>query len=1406
MIGNPRSSLQTTEDSLADLSPDQQRALLSKLLKAKAEQAKKFPMSEGQQGLWHAYRRDPNCTSFNVFLPTRICSRLQTDALRKSIALILQRHSSLRATFSDAGGELTQEIADQVEPDFEVAEHLGASDEEIRTLLADELQRPFDLEAGPLLRMRVYKVAEENWIILAATHHIVVDFWSLVLILDELRSVYPDYADGKNPGLRAASNNYSDFVRNQQRLFSSPTGQKLKAYWQQHLEGVSPIVEIATDYLRPAKFSGDAAVVPLSFGPDISRRLTRFASEHRSTSVTVIQSVLQVLIGCYSGQKQFAIGSPFVGRNQQKFEETVGFFVNMLPNKANLEGDPSFGEIVSRATRTLVSTLENQEYPISRIVHDQNIPRDPSRSPLFQISCTFEKAHLKSEAGRGGFLFPGDKKEWSFGGMRQESFYLPHPTCHYDLEFILEQTDDELRGMICYCSDLFVAETVHQIASNFSRLTDNLLESPDTPISFSAWDDSLRHAQLASCRIEHPQTQSTVDGLILDAAGQDPQRIAMQADQQQVTYGDLVRDAQDLSVQLIQQGVGSQDLVPVVASQGPQAFLGMLAVHLAGAAFVPMDTTQPTCGLREVVSDVSARLLLADAGAEAECRSVGEIPTLRSEFGTSASELARSKGPVVGLQDGLARPSNPAYVVYTSGSTGKPKGVLLEHQAVCNTLHWRLARVPLRCSDRVLMLLSHQFDAGLGIAWTTLTQGATLIWADHESQTDPSALIDQIIREEITVLPAVPSLLQALIAHPGFANCKTVRYVWTGGEVMPPELAEQIRAVSHARVWNFYGPTEAAIEATACDVTHHVANRPVPIGKEIANTRVLILDDHQRPVPDTVPGEIAISGAGLARGYLNDSELTDKKFVVLDMPSGSGCRFYLTGDRGRRNGNGEIEFLGRSDHQVKLRGYRIELGEIESWLHSHELVERAAVKLIGHGAQAKLLAFVRLRSGPSRASEDSQWSHETESIQRFLATRLPAYKLPSALIALDELPMTASGKVDRKRLPNTLPANFLEKKWVPSDTDIERYLVEVWCDLLDVEQVSVHQNFFDAGGSSLQAAMLTNKLAEDLGVPVPTALVFDLADIVQIAQYLVRNHRSAMVARFGSQSVEQQCLPFQLPQGDGDHKVVHPLLVPLKSTGTRRSIFMVHPPGGIVICYRELARKLPTDLPLVGIRCRGLHGRDSDEANMAPSTMQEMAQDYVCAIRSVQPEGPYSIGGWSLGGLVAYEMSRQLVEDGEQVAQIVLLDTTIPAGATRLVPEVEQVNVGLEYGIELTLDELSQLAPEEQLPFLWEHAKKLGVLQDESTPEVVAQTLEELQGLFHEHVTLASQYQMEPTDVPIVLVRPTDVPCELPVRRDRGWGYLSPTVEVHFVSGHHHSMVQNPHVEAVAEILGKLRT
>ncbi|MGI9471021.1 MAG: non-ribosomal peptide synthetase [Rubripirellula sp.] len=1385
----------TRPEGLAELSAEQQRALLERLLQQRAKEDLCFPMSVQQQALWYDYRREPEAAAYNVFMPSRVRASIHLEALRKSIELLATRHACLRTTFDDQGGKLTQQVHDSLPPDFLVVDAEALDESEVRRRVIQECQRPFDLEKGPLLRLTLFRLREDDWILIAVSHHIVVDFWSLVLMLSDVAESYGAVSQGKTLALAVAPANYPQFVRQQQSILEGERGDELRRYWRHQVEDAASVIELPADYVRPERFTRRADVVTIQLSREITDQMAELAKRSGATFQASVLGALQTMIYRYTGQESFHIGSPFSGRLLREYEQTVGFFVNMLPLRADVSGDVTFTQLIQRAGKTLVDALQHEELPLAEIIREAGVPRDASRSPLFQVSCTFEKSHVREEQGRAGYLFPSNTQRKTIGGLEQESYSIPVQTCHYDIEFVFEKGESGLHGMLCYCRDLFARESMEAFGSLFEDLVTQLVTHPNRPLSEVSWklDAEKNGAPKSENRVstraaQSPETETETWMLsqIKQVAERTPQQPAFKVGSETTTYGELDQQANAIAAALSARGIGRGDYVPVVGDRGPNVIPAMLGVMRCGAAMVPIDATQPAVSPADLLQDTDARIVLTehvdDWIAPADVSAPPEVLTvdaLLQSAETSASESLPSGSPAA---------NDLCYVIYTSGSSGRPKGVMVEHAAIDNTFQWRSELAPLGTDDRILILLSHQFDAGFGLIFGALVQGATLVWSDQPSS-DVDAIVDLMIRESMTVLPMIPALLTLIIDHPRFDRCRSLRQVWTGGETMPPDLAQRLKRHRRIPLWNFYGPTEAAIESSAANVIDHDPRCPMPIGYPVSNTELLILDQHQRPLPATVPGEMAVCGPGLARGYLGRPGLTMDRFPTRS----DGRRVYLTGDRGRCRSDGMFEFFGRTDHQVKLGGYRIELEEIEQVLRGCASIADAAVAVI-NSASPYLVAYVSFADDASPAS--------LAEVRKDVATRLPSFKRPRHYEVLASLPKTTSGKIDRGLLPEVTYDEGDDESIVAPRTPLEVHLSQAWSEMLGLSTVGIYQDFFELGGTSLQAATMAARLSEDLEIHVPTSLLFDLADIARLAARLATLHPDEIAIRFGSESVAI----YPKGEDEDDSEAEHPLIATLKDESDVETlpnppapIFMVHPPGGIVVCYRELAQRCADGQAFYAIRSRGLHGEET-----LPETVQEMAADYIDAIRHVRPHGPYQLGGWSLGGMIAYEITQQLSAAGETVERLILLDTAIPEGASDLVPADQQSNAGLEYGIEMTLEELGALNPSEQLPILWEHAKSLGVLEEDAPAEVVERALQDLKHLFHHHADLVSKYKMLPCPVGILLFRPQEVPFEVKLCEDRGWGSLAPKVDVAVVPGHHHSMVQPPNVDQIAARIGSI--
>ncbi len=1369
----------------AGLTADEKRELLKRILQKRRASSSSFAMSAQQRGIWHAYQRDPESSAYNVFLPARIRSPLDADALRRAMQLLVDRHPALRTTFQESSGQLRQTVQPAMSPGFVSCPAKGQDDSWVRQRILTDVAKPFDLANGPLLRLTVFDRTPADQIVLATAHHIVTDFWSLVLLMNELRTIYPAILHGQDPDLPSAAGNYGDFVREQETLLQSDQVHRLREYWATQYHGADHVLDWPLDRRRPDRFTGRADVIPMHLDESLTRRLRDLAVRCGATINAVLLTAIAVLIYRYTAQRHFLLGSPFSGRRQRKYEQTVGLFSGVLPIRADVDQASTFDDLVRATAQRMVAALEHEAYPLSEIVRDAAPVRDVSRSPLMQVLCTFENSQDRSESGRAKFLMPQHGQvdvRHDVGGMLQEAFSVDHPTCHYDLEFAFESSGKTIDGMLCFCRDLFDRASMQQMEMNFQSLLDQLVTQPRVPLSRAFADASPESDDTGIFGdIDVQPPRSMLQGFE-QACAQFPDRIAVTSGDVSWSYGQLDSISRSIAIGLANQGVGRGDIVPIVCRSNAAVVPAVLGVLRSGAAVCPLDASMASVSADDLVVQTGCPLAIVDAqGRQYLDQALGrakQVTLWDLKETVSATELSDDRLPEIAGDD-------LAYVIYTSGSTSGPKGVKVSHRAIGNTLAWRRAAVPLAADDAVLAWMSVQFDAGFGVMMTTLDQGSRLVW--QSSALDLASVVQAVDRDRVTVLPGTPGMVAAVLDRLDLDDCQ-VRQVWSGGEDLTDDLVQRVAKIPDAELWNFYGPTETAVEATAYRVDFQAdVRRPIPIGRPVANSRVAVVDEAGQGVPDGIPGQIVIVGPGLADGYLDDDVLTDQRFVRWSMnrvyqrgtdQSTDGTRAYLTGDRGRINAQRQLMFLGRMDDQAKLRGYRIDLSEVQRAYQQMDAVQDAAACIVGTGSDARLHVFVVTELASDLVGN---------------AERLAKYKRPDQVHRIAAIPRTSGGKIDRRRLKQIAleSTGRSEISCIAPEGPLESYLVEQWADVLKTDAVSTSENFFDLGGSSLLAATLTSRLSDELGVRVPPALVFDLADIRTMSKRLLDLYPSQLEARFGVEVFQNTMAANGLDQARVGSD---PLIAAWKPSGNRTPLFLVHPPGGIVVCYKDLASAVHPDQPLYAVRSRGLHG---DER--LPATVVEMADEYAAAIDRTYPDGMVSVGGWSLGGIFAVELTRQLKRRRRRVQRLWLFDTTLDAAASD--PSASSnspAHIGREYGLDMTLQDLSELAPEEQLPFLWDHAKKLGVLHDDAPEGVVRQTLEDLQRLFHHHVQLASGYAMEPIDVPVTLVRPRDVPVQLVGPEDRGWSAWTGSLDVLWVPGHHHSMLSMPHVKTWA--------
>jgi amino acid adenylation domain-containing protein len=954
---------------LAALSPDR-RALLEQRLRGardpslmvatipRRRSGERLALSFAQQRLWFLEQLAPGNPFYNIPLNMRLTTRVNVDALTRAINEIACRHDILRTTFRSEDGEPVQVIAERLHVPLPLIDLRGmpveAREDEARRLATLEAQQPFTLERGPLIRTTLVQLADADFLFLLSMHHIVSDGWSMGVFSRELSALYPAFALGWPSPLPELSIQYSDFAMWQRSWLRGAVLERQLVYWKTTLADL-PTLELPTDRPRPPMQSFRGAYHRYALDAGLSERVRALARSHDVTLFMTLFAAFAGLLHRYTGQADLVIGSPIANRTRRELEPLIGFFVNSLVLRTDLNGDPTFAELLQRVRETALGAYAHQDLPFELLVEALHPVRDPSRNPLFQVTFQLFTPHTERTASSGG------------GG---EPVAIQRGTAIFDIAFTLMDAGGPLTGGFEYDTDLFDADTIERMGVHLRVLLEAAVAAPQRRISELPL---LTLGERHRLTIEWNATHAAYPALLLDqliarTADRVPGATAVVAHDGNLSYRDLETRATQLARFLQQLGVGRNELVAVCLERSLDMVVALLAVLKAGAAYVPLDPAYPPQRLAFMLRDSAARVLLTRpahaAALDAGDATVVDLADAWDAIGTSP--------PAQRLVDGRT-PEDLAYVIYTSGSTGQPKGVAISHRAICNHMHWLQQRFPLDEEDRVLQRTPFSFDASVWEFHAPLAAGALLIMADPAVQKDPAQIL-QCVREHcITVLQLVPSLLEMLLDQPDFAQARCLRRVFCGGEALAAALVQRFHARCGAELVNLYGPTEAAID-TAYWVSPGTGSVPsvVPIGRPIANAEVYILDAHAQPVPVGVPGELHIGGAGLARGYLGRPALTLERFIAHPFRDDPAARVYKTGDLARYRADGNIEFLGRLDHQVKLRGYRIELAEIEAALGEHAGVRDAAVLCReDQRGDRRLVAYVVCATGGDVAAATS---------------------------------------------------------------------------------------------------------------------------------------------------------------------------------------------------------------------------------------------------------------------------------------------------------------------------------------------------------------------------------------------------------------------------------------------------
>ncbi|WP_437821703.1 amino acid adenylation domain-containing protein [Sorangium sp. So ce1078] len=1004
-----------------------------------------IPLSTGQERLWFLDRVSPGTPLYNVHLGLRLRGTLDQDALRRSLEEIVRRHEVLRTRFPAEGGEPRQVIAP---PDAPVALSVvtlrglpeAARDEAIAQRSSAEGRRPFDLEAGPLFRAELLVLDDDDFALLLTQHHIVTDGWSIGVFMQELAALYRALSEGCGSPLPPVSRQQAEIAQQERAWLASDAAARERAYWQERLRGLPPL-QLPVDRVGAAARSPRGATVSFALPPALHGALRALAERERCSLFVLLFAAFSALLHRTSGQEDFGVGTVVANREGAP-PDSIGFFANTLVLRCDLSGDPSFTAWLRRAREIVLEAIDHQALPFSEVVQATSAPRHNGASPLVRACITLENLPMHAAE------VPG--MTWSL--LRGAPDGSVEGTAKFDLAMILAPAEEGLGGILEYSTELFDPATAARTARQFQVLLEAIAAAPSARVSRLPLLDAEERRRLLiawnDAALDFPR-DACIHDLVASQAARTPDAVAVIAGRRAVTYAELDRRANQLAHRLRRLGVGRDVRVGVCMSRTEQMVIALLGILKAGGAYVPLDPAYPRERLSFLLADAEVPVLLT------EQRLAGELPDHKARILSIDAPSAEIEAESAAAPPRAASPGDLAYVIYTSGSTGRPKGVMIEHRNAVAFLTWAMAAFPASDLGGVLAATSICFDLSVFEIFAPLCCGGRVILAQNAL-----ALSDLPAAREVTLINTVPSAMSALLGVGGVPP--SVRTVNLAGEALPGALVDEIYRLGHVeRVFNLYGPSETTTYSTWAAVGRERARHAPTIGRPIANTTVLVLDPRRELVPVGVPGEVYIGGAGVARGYLGRPELTAERFVPSPFGPDPDARLYRTGDLARWLPEGELEYLGRMDHQVKLRGFRIELDEIGAVLSQHPGVSEAVAVVREDAASDRhLVAYVALRgAGGPGASE----------LRSYLSSKLPEYMVPSAIMVLGALPRTANGKVDRKVLPVPEAGGAdAAEAYVAPRTREEEVLAAIWRELLGVDRVGAHDNFFELGGHSLQ--------------------------------------------------------------------------------------------------------------------------------------------------------------------------------------------------------------------------------------------------------------------------------------------------------------------------------------------------
>lgn len=1339
------------------------------------QSGKVLPLSFNQKALWSLYRLAPGNPAFNLLFACQLPANVNAKALEAACQILLQRHELLRARFMDtADGPVCTIAADATVP-TEHQHTQNLSDAQINALLNAFGDQPFQLEQGAVRFLALHNtVAETVTHYFAFTlHHIIADFWACQLLLGELSLLYASIVERRNTKLPAIQLSYADYARWQQDYLATPQSTTDLEYWKQQLSGQLPVLDIPRDRPRPALMSFRGGSHRHALGAALSQRIREHARQNNVTPSTLMLTAYTVLLHRCSRQQDILVGTPAAHRNISGSEWMVGDFSNPIVVRSQIDSSQTFTQLLKQVQTTFVDAIRHQDYPFPLLVEKLNPVRDASHSPICQAMFLWHKPNeqrLSEILGHHNSILT---HVLPMSGQRGAT---------YDLMLSVADIPD---GLVCswsFNSDLFDASTVQRLGQHLECLLQDAIPpasdgngNTEKPLhALNLLDDATRHKLLHEWNQTGRQYDFSFDlfSRIEQQAAQNPDNIAVHTSTEQLTYHTLLQRVNTLAQQLVDRGAQPGQFIAIALPRTADMIIALLAVLRIRCAYVPVDPDYPPARVAYMIAHSRAATIITHSALQSQ---LNLEPEQTLCLDTSVSPTAK----ILPENSPHPQPDDLAYVIYTSGSTGTPKGVRIHHRALLNLLLHFNDELALQPQQRWLSVTSMSFDIAALEIFLPLMSGACIVLANRQQAMDSNWLANCLHTQHIDVMQATPATWQMLTGTWHSNTPPTSQPNLTalcGGEALSTTLANAL--LPHvARLLNVYGPTETTIWS----LTHALQSAsalPAPIGRPLANTSLYILDEHLQPTPFGVPGELHIGGIGVSPGYLYRDDLTAERFIPNPFPQTAGngtdnnahTILYKTGDLVRYLADGTVEYISRLDHQVKVRGFRIELAEVEAALLAHANVQDAvAVVRIPPGQDAALLAAYIIAREPDI---------DVRALKRALNLQLPQYMIPSVITVLAEFPLTPNGKIDRNALPEPQYRQAHNSQYVPARDLIEHQLVQIWETVLDTRPISVTDNFFDLGGHSLLAMKLMVQVQQTFRQAPPLSVLFQAPSVETFAN-IIRLHSGA------------------------SNRSSNPVLCIKPGAADATPLILVHPVGGSVFCYHELANLMPSHQPVFGLQLPL-----DEKGNPMIADVSEMGARYAVALREQFGNQPIAIGGWSLGGIIAFDIALRLENQGQPPQDLFIIDSAAPYMKEQI-DELHEIAVMIilakELGVlveQIFLPRLINVTVDEGLAYVLELCLEHGLLPDTFRIDDLRDRFQLIKS--NQAAQKAYVCPQQPYHGRTTILRAQGQPAERPDKIFLGWRAHATDCTAHEIAGDHFTLIRPPFVQSLADQLKAL--